>query len=341
MTSSSTAATPMAFVRTMVLAFEKYKEDPSKALEIANIEPSMLHQTAARITAAQMEIFSESAMRQLDDEALGWFSRKLPWGSYGMLCRASIGSPNLFVALRRWCRHHQLLVDDVALSLQTDGQHACLQIEEVRNIDPRMREFCFLTLLRNLHGFACWAIDSRIPVLRATFSHSPPLHHTSYSLMFPGPVHFDSASTGICFEKEYLYLPIRRDEDALRTMLRRALPLIVLQYRKDRLLVERVRALLSQQQTAETVASALNISVRTLHRQLKEHGTTLQSLKDQVRRDLAVQLLTRTTRSIKQIALSVSFQNEKSFTRAFCQWTGLSPDEYRRSLLEEGRRMPP
>jgi hypothetical protein len=42
-----------------------------------------------------MEIMSGAAMQELDDEALGWFSRRLPWGSYGMLCRASITSPDL------------------------------------------------------------------------------------------------------------------------------------------------------------------------------------------------------------------------------------------------------
>jgi len=77
---------------------------------------------------------------------------------------------------------------------------------------------------------------------------------------------------------------------------------------------------------------ALNISVRTLHRQLRNEGTSLQEQKDRVRRDLAIELLLRTTRSVKQIALAASFRNEKSFTRAFRQWTGDSPAEYRRKL---------
>jgi len=135
----------------------------------------------------------------------------------------------------------------------------------------------------------------------------------------------------------YLPLPLRRDEAALRTMLRRALPLTVLQYRRDRLLVQRARELLSVQQTADILASALNMSVRTLHRQLKEEGTSLQALKDQVRRDMAMQLLTRTTRSVKQIALVAAFRNDKSFTRAFGQWIGASPIEYRRRLSPRGR----
>ena len=107
-------------------------------------------------------------MQQLDDEALGWFSRKLPWGSLGMLCRASISSPNLDIALRRWCRHHDLLTDDVRLTLQVhDGVAECA-IEERIELGA-MREFCLMTILRNIHGYACWLIDSRIALRDATF----------------------------------------------------------------------------------------------------------------------------------------------------------------------------
>ena len=337
MTHPAPAATPMAFIRAMVAAYDKYGADPSGALERARIAPRELRRPDARVTAEQMEAFSEAAMRELDDEALGWFGRRLPWGSYGLLCRASLTAPNLGVALKRWCRHHRLLTDDVLLSLRVTGDRAELVVEEPRPIDPRFREFCLLTLLRYVHGYACWAIDSRIRVHAATFPHPPPPHHAAYSLMFPGPVHFDAPAAGIAFDAQYLALPPRRDEAALRAMLKRALPLTVRQYRRDRLVVQRVSELLPAHPTAEALASALNTSVRSLHRQLKDEGTSLQALKDRVRRDLATDLLARTTRSVKQVALAVSFRNEKSFTRAFRQWTGDSPTEYRRKLAPCGR----
>lgn len=334
------AATPIAFIRAMLVAYEKYGVDPAEALQRARITPRLLHSADARITAEQMEVFSETAMRQLDDEALAWFGRRLPWGSYGMLCRASLTSPDLGVALKRWCRHHRLLVDDVLLTLRVTGPRAELTIEERGPIDPRLREFCLLTLLRYVHGYACWLVDSRIQLLGVAFAHPPPRHHQAYALMFPGPVHFNAATSGIGFDAQYLALPLRRDEAALRTMLRRALPLTVLQYRRDRLLVQRVREFLLTHQTADTLAHALNISVRTLHRQLHDEGTSLQALKDQVRRDAAIALLTRTTRSVKQISIAVSFRSEKSFSRAFREWTGESPAEYRRKLSADGRALP-
>jgi len=71
----------MAFVRAIVLAYENYGMNPGEALKQAQITPAQLRRADARITAAQMETISGLAMQQLDDEALGWFSRKLPWGS--------------------------------------------------------------------------------------------------------------------------------------------------------------------------------------------------------------------------------------------------------------------
>jgi AraC-like DNA-binding protein len=128
-------------------------------------------------------------------------------------------------------------------------------------------------------------------------------------------------------------LPLRRDERALNAMLQRALPITVLQYRHDRLLVQQVRQALTahpdQAHSADGIAALLNVSARTLHRQLKEEGASLQALKDEVRCERAKDLLWRTARPVKQVAAAVGFRNEKSFTRAFRQWTGRSPAEFR------------
>src|SRR5215475_9290983 len=225
----ATAATPIAFVHTILRAYEKYDADPSEALRVAGIGPGELRRTDARVSANQLEVLTDHAMRQLDDEALGWFSRRLPWGSYGMLCRASLTAPNLGVALKRWCRHHRLLTDDIVLDLSVAGATAQLSIGENRRLHD-MRELCLLTNLRHLHGYACWAIDSHIPLHRVDFPFQAPRHAAVYSLLFPGPVHFRAVQAGITFDARYLSLPLRRDEEALRNMLRRALRFTVRQY---------------------------------------------------------------------------------------------------------------
>ena len=331
--NSSRAATPIAFVRAIVQGYERYGVDPAKALAEAQIAPHDLENPQARVTAAQFEALSGFAMQQLDDEALGWFARRLPWGTYGMLCRASLGSPNLGVAIKRWCRHHRLLTQDITLDLAVAGGVATVSITEHRALGD-FREFCLVSSLRFLHGYACWAIDSRVSLSEASFPFEAPAHRDAYPLMFGGELNFGAAQASYSFDERYLALPLQRDERALRTMLRRALPLTVLQYRRDRLLGQRVRELLrtrgGEVATADALATLLNLSTRTLHRQLLEEGISLQSLKDEVRHELAADQLCRTDRPIKQVALAVGFRNEKSFSRAFRGWAGVTPGAFRR-----------
>jgi AraC-like DNA-binding protein len=197
-----------------------------------------------------------------------------------------------------------------------------------------MREFCLVSVLRNIHGLACWLVDSRIALQGAHFPFAAPAHASAYAILFAGPTVFDSGPASIRFDAQYLNLPLRRDEKALQQMLQHALPLTVLQYRRDRLLVQRVRQALATQaqknHSAEALAALLHVSPRTLYRQLKEEGATLQGLKDEVREAHAIELLHRTERPIKQVAQAAGFQNEKSFIRAFRGWTGTSPAEFRK-----------
>lgn len=350
----------------MVQAYAHYNKDPTRALALAQITPEQLAQAEARITAWQMERLSDAAMRELDDEALGWFSRRLPWGSYGMLARASISAPTLHVALSRWCRHHGLIAPDITLTLNIEGDTASITLTEnatppdqghgtfaqvkeepaaragdtkqkhhALGLPNSIREFCMVSVLRNVLGVACWLIDSRIALKGANFPFDAPPHQDAYAVLFAAPTRFQQAQAAIFFDARYLDLALRRDEKALQHMLQNALPLTVLQYRRDRLLVQQVRQLLGNHpqdtHSAEALAGLLNVSPRTLHRQLKEEGATLQALKDEVRHSKAAELLLRSPRPIKQVAEAAGFQNEKSFIRAFKGWTGQTPTEFRRS----------
>ncbi len=310
--------------------------DPARALRQAQITPSQLARDAGWASPAQMEALTGAAMQALDDEGLGAFGRRLPWGSYGMLARASLTAADLGLALKRWCRHHGLLVEELRLRLSVAADTAIVAIEEgqAHQALPQLaREFSLVYLLRNIHGLACWYIDSRIPLQGVRLPFEAPAHAEAYAHMFPGPARFGSAQAELRFDARYLRLPLCRDEAALGQMLQRALPLTVLQYRRDLLLVEQVRHALATRpeagQSAEALAACLHMSARTLHRQLREEGASLQQLKDEVRGNRARELLLRGNRPVKQVAAAVGFRNEKSFIRAFRGWTGESPADFR------------
>ena len=182
------AETPIAFIQTISAAYAQRGMRVDDALKKAQIEPKLLKKNNARVTAMQMELMSGIAMQELDDEGLGWFSRRLPWGSYGMLVRASLTSPTLGVALARWCRHHGLLTDDIRMSLTERNGIASFQLDEVRDLGV-FQEFCVVSVLRNALGVACWLTDSRIPLTATHLRFASPAHADSYRVLFDGPTH--------------------------------------------------------------------------------------------------------------------------------------------------------
>lgn len=157
-----------------------------------------------------------------------------------------------------------------------------------------------------------------------------------HALLFPGQLQFNAPQAELRFDVHYLSLPLRRNEKVLQIMLRRALPLTVLQYRsdaRDRLLVQWVRQALADPAiapyNAQSLAAVVNLSPRSLHRQLKLAGALLQQVKDVVRLEKATSLLLRSTQPIKQTGAAAGFTNEKSFSHAFHSGAGVSPAAFR------------
>ncbi|MNL58315.1 HTH-type transcriptional regulator VirS [compost metagenome] len=78
-------------------------------------------------------------------------------------------------------------------------------------------------------------------------------------------------------------------------------------------------------------AAALHVTVSTLQRRLALEGTSFQALKDELRRDTAIQRLSTSTVPLAELADELGFANSSAFQRAFKCWTGSAPGSYRRS----------
>jgi AraC-like DNA-binding protein len=78
------------------------------------------------------------------------------------------------------------------------------------------------------------------------------------------------------------------------------------------------------------VARRLRTSPRTLQRRLGVVGLTYGGILEQVRCQLAEQMLTNSGRKIGDVARALGYTDPGHFARAFRCWTGLTPREFRR-----------
>jgi len=68
----------------------------------------------------------------------------------------------------------------------------------------------------------------------------------------------------------------------------------------------------------------------TLRHRLHDEGQSYAAIKDDIRRDLAVELLLNTSMSIGEIAVQLGYSEPSAFFRAFRKWMGKSPEVFRR-----------
>ena len=83
----------------------------------------------------------------------------------------------------------------------------------------------------------------------------------------------------------------------------------------------------------KVVADNLHTTPSTIQRRLKREGSAYAEIKESVRRDLAIHHLRRRETPMSEIASMVGFSDPSVFARAFKNWTGQTPGDYRSQAL--------
>lgn len=168
--------------------------------------------------------------------------------------------------------------------------------------------------------------------IEVTLSRPRPRNAGRYVRFFGSPVRFDAERSALLFAESWLDTPIAGADAALRSMLWEQIQL--LEEQPEGSLADRVRRhmriiLLSRRGRLDEVADDLQLSRRALERRLEEEGCSFRKLSEEMRSEVARQWLEGTRMSITQIALALSFSEVSSFSRAFRQWSGVAPREWR------------
>ena len=85
----------------------------------------------------------------------------------------------------------------------------------------------------------------------------------------------------------------------------------------------------------DSVASALHMSVRTMHRKLTGVDQNFRALLVEMRRNLAELYIMDNSLTLTEISLLLGFSEPSSFSRAFKNWTGSAPSEIRQARSDE------
>lgn len=249
-----------------------------------------------------------------------------------MLGYMTLSCGTLAEAIERLARYERLVGEPSRSILSENDGFAELRWRSP--FSPRPPAPLAETALAAWTAFGRWMLGGqRLEVEAACFQHPAPADIREHERIFGGRVLFGQDHSALLFRRDYLEMPLPRRtleprQGAERPTLRRVrdLPPESFDRRLDyalRVAVERGRPRL------EEVAADLGMHPRTLQRSLKAHGDSFQARLDQVRRDIAQELLREGRLNLLEIALILGFSEQSAFQRAFKRWTGMTPGRWR------------
>ena len=305
-------------------------------LDKAGISRELIHQPRARVTQAQYSRLVILMTRKMQDEFWGLCSRPLPVGTFASCCRTLAHASSLGEALRLGFRYFHPLLSDFTPRLRIqNGMAVCELQDRVKPSDAQRyakRVFLFFS-----YGLACWLIEKRIPLLAVHYRQDDAQVKTEAMRLFQAPVVYVEANMGYCFSAQWLETPVLQHPESVESYLRRAPSSMLMTYRDQTSFTERVkrivrRDLSNPSLSFEQVARMLNTTPQTLRRRLLAEGQGFQEIKNELRRDVAIELLSDTPVKMSEIANRLGFSELATFYRAFREWTGVTPGNFRSGL---------
>jgi len=310
-------------------------------LEQAGIPLKFLSEPLARVSPAQFSSLWKGIARELDDEFFGLDSHPMREGSYALMCHSALSSANLYQALKRILRFMRLVLDDLDPALEVREGQAYIRLRDTR---PEPVLFAHATLFVLVLGLACWLIGRRIPLSEGSFqSPSPGDAAIEYQTLFCEHLKFAQPETWLAFPESYLQQPVVQTVKTVREFFSDATASILVKYRNPKSTVAMIRRRLRGQAPVdwplfERLCEEMHCAQATLRRRLRLEGQTYQSVKDDLRRDMALDQLLHGGKRTPEVAALLGYADHSAFYRAFRKWTGGLPSDYRTGPVRAGPR---
>ncbi|WP_439136048.1 AraC family transcriptional regulator [Pseudomaricurvus sp.] len=327
------------FLRAVVKNATEKGLDVPRLLRRAHNPQRLFREINARVTADQYASLQAITMRELNDEALGYTQLPQKVGTWSAVCHWVIHVRTLSQALKRFCLFYSLMERGLKTELSTHEDTLTVHFspwQEGEAIDP----FAYELFMFGLHRLACWLTEDSLPIQQVRLNYPEPEHSQEYRAMFPGAesvfcnTENRPAGCALTFRRRVMELPVKQTPESLSRFLRQPLLNVMVNDYNQQSWSAKTRAILRRRlssiPTLVEVAAELDIHPKKLRRKLEAEGISYGDLKSQLRRDIAIRHLTKSSEAIEQIAYLTGFSETCTFTRAFKRWTGVTPFTYRK-----------
>ena len=310
--------------------------DSDRLLRARGVDPGTLDRDDFRLPVAVSDrIWTDAAIETGDPDFALHLAESIEPRSFGVLTYILGSSATVGEAFHRLAQHFAVVSSASGYRLERDGEEARLLVE-MPELDRRARharqsiEFLVATAycFNRTQCVEPWSAST------VWFPHVAPASVDEHRRIFAGAtIVFGAPRCGYAFDRQALEIPLRRSDPRLLEILERHAH----ELRRGTAsgeLQDRLRAALSaaladgSELGTDTLARTLGVSTRTLRRQLASAGTSFSEVLDQLRQEMAINLLDSDSPPV-EVAHALAFSDLRALNRAFRRWFGITPIAYR------------
>ncbi len=345
--TSNRQVTIAAYPRKLIQLFEsEWQIGPEKLLEGSRLTLDQLDLPDRLVSLADVFLVFNNAVRLSPEPDLALrYARHLPPSSHGLLGMATLTAASLRDVIGIYY-HYMAVVAPFMLLHQEQRSGQQRLVFEMMTALPAHEAFVMELMLTAAFNIAERLLGgARVRELGLHLASPPPAYAARLQSYCHGTVNFNASFNGLSIPLHLLDAPnVSADAETHASLLQQ------INERMDQLLsrgsfVEAVRQYLQRHEgplpRMNAVAEDFHLSVRTFRNRLSQHDTSFQVLLDQQRQAQARSLLRDSDISVKEIAYRLGFRESSNFSRVFKRWTGMTPLDYRLSIVSPAAEQPP
>ncbi|MDR8052898.1 AraC family transcriptional regulator [Burkholderia cenocepacia] len=171
------------------------------------------------------------------------------------------------------------------------------------------------------------------------FQFATPRDPGAYQRFFGGRITFGASQTRLTFPADYLDSPVVMASAEMARVIGVQAEAQMRQLVDESEFMRALKVILIQglsmgRVSADDVAQRMGISSRTLHRRLSAYAYGFRDILSDVRRERAKTCLASSEHSLAEIAFMLGYTEQSTFQHAFKRWTGMTPQQYRVSIMK-------
>ena len=343
---SSVKRVPTRYFVTLVDALQAQGTDTARLLHMAGIDEAQFRRADASLMPAQIEALIAVARRLTGRTDLGFETGSLiKMTSHDILGYGMLGCRDCDQVLRLVSRYYHLMNELFTLRYRSTPQLGEALYSPVAAMPLETLRFMMEALALAHHTHLRLLLGSVPQPYDIVLGMSRPAHYARYDTLAPARVRFDEqAMPGVrvlmssALLKQALPLAsqavVQQVSERLEALSRRPTPeaggwstFITM------MLTEAHGELL----TLDDIGQRLNVSVRTVDRNLKKEGQQFRDIAQRVTMARAREMLDQPGTTVAQVAERLGFSDAANFSRAFRRYTGTTPTQYQQAAATPPR----